>query len=81
MRPCTPPPPPPLLLLLMAGMCAALPSPSNVSISSYNLQHTLTFSPGPHPPQRQLQGPGLQLQEEVLEVGGGVLESEGGADL
>ncbi|XP_078795396.1 interferon alpha/beta receptor 2-like [Oryzias latipes] len=53
MRPCTPPPPPPLLLLLllhMAGICAALPSPSNVSISSHNLQHTLTFSAGPHTP-------------------------------
>ncbi|XP_024142681.1 interferon alpha/beta receptor 2 [Oryzias melastigma] len=55
MRPCTPPL---LLLLLMAGMCAALPSPSNVSISSYNLQHTLTFSPGPHSPP----GAGFRVQ-------------------
>ncbi|CAK6968415.1 interferon alpha/beta receptor 2-like [Scomber scombrus] len=42
-----------LLLLLLQfhlGLCVALPAPTKVSISSFNLEHTLSFLPGPETP-------------------------------
>ncbi|KAK5616723.1 hypothetical protein CRENBAI_024198 [Crenichthys baileyi] len=39
-----------LLLHLHLAVCVSLPAPSNVSISSYNMEHILRFSPGPGTP-------------------------------
>ncbi|XP_074551400.1 cytokine receptor family member b2 [Halichoeres trimaculatus] len=39
-----------LLHLQLAGLCVPLPPPSSVSISSFNMQHTLSFLPGPQSP-------------------------------
>ncbi|XP_034549955.1 uncharacterized protein LOC117820336 [Notolabrus celidotus] len=39
-----------LLHLQLVGVCLPLPPPSNVSISSFNMQHTLSFLPGPQSP-------------------------------
>lgn len=39
-----------LLLHLHLAVCVSLPAPSNVSISSYNMEHILSFSPGPRTP-------------------------------
>ncbi|KAM9347609.1 interferon alpha/beta receptor 2-like [Symphorus nematophorus] len=39
-----------LLLHVHLDVCASLPAPSNVSISSFNMEHTLSFQPGPNTP-------------------------------
>ncbi|XP_037831871.1 interferon alpha/beta receptor 2 isoform X2 [Kryptolebias marmoratus] len=39
-----------LLLHLQLGLCVPLPAPSNVSISSYNMMHSLRVWPGPRTP-------------------------------
>uniref|UniRef100_A0A147AX25 Interferon alpha/beta receptor 2 n=1 Tax=Fundulus heteroclitus TaxID=8078 RepID=A0A147AX25_FUNHE len=39
-----------LLLHFHLAVCVCLPAPSNVSISSYNMEHILRFSPGPGTP-------------------------------
>ncbi|XP_069010509.1 interferon alpha/beta receptor 2-like isoform X1 [Embiotoca jacksoni] len=39
-----------LLLLLHLAPCVSLPAPSNASISSFNMEHTLSFLPGPRTP-------------------------------
>ncbi|XP_015247158.1 PREDICTED: interferon alpha/beta receptor 2-like [Cyprinodon variegatus] len=39
-----------LLLHLHLAVCISLPEPSNVSISSFNMEHILSFSPGPRTP-------------------------------
>ncbi|XP_070693984.1 interferon alpha/beta receptor 2-like [Pempheris klunzingeri] len=39
-----------MLLLLHFVMCVSLPAPFNVSISSFNMEHTLSFVPGPETP-------------------------------
>ncbi|KAM4561251.1 interferon alpha/beta receptor 2-like isoform 4-T5 [Fundulus diaphanus] len=39
-----------LLLHFHLAVCVSLPAPSNVSISSYNMEHILRFSPGPGTP-------------------------------
>uniref|UniRef100_A0A3Q2FR53 Interferon alpha/beta receptor 2-like n=1 Tax=Cyprinodon variegatus TaxID=28743 RepID=A0A3Q2FR53_CYPVA len=39
-----------LLLLHLHLVCISLPEPSNVSISSFNMEHILSFSPGPRTP-------------------------------
>lgn len=39
-----------LLLHLHVVFCVSLPAPSNVSISSFNMEHTVNFLPGPRTP-------------------------------
>ncbi|XP_034042553.1 interferon alpha/beta receptor 2-like [Thalassophryne amazonica] len=40
----------PLLLHLHLAVCISLPAPFNVSISSFNMEHTLSYQPGPGTP-------------------------------
>ncbi|XP_053185068.1 interferon alpha/beta receptor 2-like [Scomber japonicus] len=42
------------------GLCVALPAPSNVSIYSFNMEHTLSFLPGPETP------PGTHFTVQIL---------------